>query len=485
MKILVLGGGTAGWLTALFLKKHLPKYNISLIESEKIGIIGVGEGSTPVLFHMLTDLNINIPDLIKKTDATIKHGILFQNWSGEKESYFHSFGCMNKADQMSINNVFSDSVYDYYLRYLINNNLDLEKYEYATMLAAAKKVDVNNAGWALHFNSVKLSSYLKELALKNEVKHYYDDFVNVVHDDKNFIKKIKCLKNTYECDFVFDCTGFNREIIEKFFKTNWVSYSSYLPMKKAIPFFLDSEEEINSYTSAIAMKYGWVWKIPLQNRIGSGYIFDSDYINEEQALKEAEIYFNKKLTINKIIPFKPGRFEKTWVNNCISIGLSYGFTEPLEASSIQLQIGQLFLLKKFLNKLKNFDQEYVDDFNIRVAKGHDTISHFIHLHYLTERKDSLFWKEFKHRNKTPLELLNILKKIKDGKFENYQMKEHGKIASFDYYSYLLIAHGQKLIEKKFDNEFYEDFNPDIHLHQKKLQYLLNQSPYHKQFLNNL
>lgn len=484
MKITVLGGGTSGWLTSLFLKKHLPNYEISLIESEKIGIIGVGEGTTPMLIPFLEDLEINIRDLVKETDATIKHGIFFYNWLGQQERYFHSFGVHAKANDMSNHPVFRHSVYDYYLRYLINNRLNLEEWDYATMLASNKKVDLDNAGWALHFNSRKFSDHLKNIAINRGVIHHIDDFTHVSHDSDNFITKLNCVKKSYDCDFVFDCTGFYRQLIDKFYQTKWISYQDYLPLKKAIPFFLDSEETIDSYTSAIAMKYGWIWKIPLQNRIGSGYIFDSDYINEEQALKEAEQFFNRKLTINKVIPFKAGRYEKAWIKNCMSIGLSYGFTEPLEATSIQLQVGQLFLLKNYLNKLKNYDEEYINRFNTSVAKGHDETLDFLHLHYISNKNDSPFWKELKFKTKIPENLKPMLDKLKTARLENYHMKPLGRISSFDYSSFLMVAYGLNIIEKKFDNEIYENFTPNVQLHRNNLNNLLSNAFYHHEFIKS-
>lgn len=459
-QIIVLGGGSAGWLTALFCKKIF-KSNVKVIESSKIGILGAGEGATPHLIALLKELNIDPIRLTKKTKGSIKQGISFENWNGDNKKYFHGFGVKNHLNPFSVENVFDYSCYFFYLKNLVSKGYDLNKYQYPALLSYKDKIDLDNLNYSLHFDAHLLADYLKNIGIERGIKLVDGELDTLKTNKDNDIEQVKLKDGSkHKCDFIFDCTGFARLLIGKHYKTKWKSYKDYLPMKKAIPFFLEQEKQIKPYTQAIAMKYGWMWKIPLQHRFGSGYIYDSDYINEEQALNEAEKYYNKKLTSPKVISFEAGRYDKVWVNNCMAVGLSAGFTEPLEATSLYLTSQQLILIKFFYNDFFKTIEKNRDMFNDIIANNNDDVLDFLVLHYLTKRKDSKFWKEFKDKNKIPDSLKNKLDQLQNGMFYFFDFDLKRQNLNFILDSYTVVADGLKLLNNK-NIKFDENLKPNI------------------------
>jgi tryptophan halogenase len=484
--IVVLGGGTAGWLTALFLKKILPYNNITLISNEKIGIIGVGEATTTNFVDFLNFLEINPLDVIKKTNGSIKNGISFENWNGDNEKYFHGFFEKNQLNPFYIPNLFTHDCLDYYYKTLIKNNLNFNKYSYSAKLSYENKIDLNNMNYALHFDTTLLSQYLKKIGLSREIKHVEGTFNNLKTNENGFITEIILKENIkIKCNFIFDCSGLSRLIIGNYFKTNWISYKKNLPMKKAIPFFLEEEEDITPYTHAIAMKYGWIFKTPLQHRSGSGYIFDSDYINEEKALIEAEKFFKKKLKINKIISFEAGRYEKFWIKNCIAVGLSSTFIEPLESTSIMLSITQLELFKHFLNNILNYEEKSINLYNEIISKNMEETLSFVYMHYLTKRKDSIFWKNFKKNNLPPKHFIEKLELIKENNLRFFNTSEIINTNTFPVSSYLKVGKGLNLFEKKINLSQYENLTPSIKEYKKIVDKNVKIAKNHKTFLKEL
>ncbi len=192
--------------------------------------------------------------------------------------------------------------------------------------------------------------------------------------------------------------GFKRLVIGKHFDAPWKSYKESLPTNKAMPFFIDHDNiKVPPYTEAIAMKYGWVWKIPVEGRYGCGYVYDSDLVSDEQVLEEIKEMFGPDVESPKTFEFEPGRYETPWVKNCIAIGLSAGFIEPLEATSIMTSLLSLgsFIPNNLGNMLK--DDFYIQRYNRFVTSVHDDTFNFVFLHYLTKREDTEFWTSFKDR----------------------------------------------------------------------------------------
>jgi len=469
MNIVILGGGTAGWLTALYADKYFNGSKIKLIESSKVGILGAGEGTTPQIMKTLKFLDIDPFDLIKKTGGSIKNGISFENWNGDGKKYFHGF----TEDGMS-----------YFLHELLNKNKNLDKELYSSIISYKNLVDPVNSSFALHFDAFKIAEYLKEKGIERGIKLIKGEYLKCNLKNNKIKEIILEDRSIHKCDFVFDCSGFNRLLIGKLFKSEWVDYQKHLPMKSAVPFMMEKDKDIKPYTQAIAMKYGWVWKIPLQHRFGAGYIFDSDYITVDQAIEEASKLFKQKLKPIREIKFQAGRYKEVWIGNCIAVGLSTGFTEPLEATSVWLSAAQLDLLMNFLSDIKTLNKKSIDTYNRLVANNNDNLLGFLYLHYMTKRNDSPFWKEFKNKNKMPEHLNYFIERIKDSSLNLVDITNTKGNAYFSYTSYLLVSQGLGLISNKKDMTFYKVI-PSINEYKDILKQNIQTAIPHNQFLKNL
>lgn len=458
MKNLVIaGGGTAGWFAALYMRKLFPDSNISVIYNKEIGIIGVGEATTPKILSFLDSLEIHPLDIIPHIKGAIKNGINFENWNGDGKRYMHAFD--DKLVDFKIENVFDRQCLDYYLRLLINKNLPFEEYVYQTKIAYQNKVDIYNTDWALHFDAAEMANYLEKIGTERNITIINDKIVGIVSDERNFVSSLQLESGqSVECDFVFDCTGFRREIIGKFYKEDWISFRDYMPMKKGIHFWLPPQDDVEPFTSAIALKYGWSWKIPLPHRIGSGYIYDSDYISDEEALEEAEQFYGQKLDVRRTIPFDPGRFKNLWVKNCIALGLAGSFLEPLESTSIWQTLNQLEELSHFLNEM---DKDTPRDlYNEMIGNSIEYKSLFVYLHYFTKRADTKFWQEFREKNPIPKKWEHIFRKIKDGSIRYFDIGDIKTPGHFGMTSYAMVCQGLDLFEEmNVDN--YENIVPSI------------------------
>lgn len=362
-KIVIIGGGTAGWLTALSVNKFWKNVDVTLIESSKIGILGAGEGGTSNFGKMLSLLDINHKDFFEKTKSTIKSGIHLYNWTGQNELSKHLF--------------FGDTPNE------------------------------NNKSYAYHFNARLVAEYFKEIALERGV-NWIDDEVDIIKNENENITEIVLKSDKIiKLDFIFDCSGFKRIIVDGVHKEEWISYSDYLMMNKACVFFLPQKTKYGiydkTYTHMISMNCGWMFQIPLQHRWGCGYVFNDNYISLDDAKKEIENYVGEEITIQKTFDFNPGTHKRSWIGNSISIGLSYGFIEPLEATSLMSTIMQL---KRLIDI--DFDPTQLDSYNKWCYQVNEQNLMFIRYHYLCERNDTQFWKDA-----TSMPIPSKLKKILD------------------------------------------------------------------------
>jgi tryptophan halogenase len=489
LKIVVLGGGSAGWLTALFIKKFI-NCDVILIESEEIGILGAGEGTTPNFVNFIQSLGINIEHLIKETSGTLKNGISFERWNAddEKDIYLHGFNTSH-----GILKPFSE---DHQLKeYAFGKNLSNDIYNYAHKISYMNKVpfvmEKNNqingpfSNFGVHFDAKKLVNFLKKISIDRDIIRKEGKLKQIINDKNEYIEKIILEDGEeIELDFIFDCSGFKRKIIGEHYHSKWIDCGNILPIKKAIPFFLpQSENEIISYTKAVAMKNGWLWMIPLQERFGCGYLYDDNYINDDEAKKEIDVFFGKDVELRGKFSFNPGYYDRVWIKNCISLGLSSGFFEPLEATSI---FSFIVILPKIIKHIEAFEKNdnFVflrEEFN-RTSSGHnEDILEFLYLHYLGERQDSPFWQEFKTKNKMPLRINEILEKVENRKIFEHEIKENNL---FSFFSYLTILKGINKIKNQFygnNFNFYKmnNFNKYIYT----LNDIFMNSISHKYYLN--
>lgn len=439
----VVGGGTAGWLTALFLQHYYPFTKINVISSDEIGILGAGEGTTPNTLGMLETLGIPLPELIKKTNATIKNGIKFSNWNGDGESYFHPFVNSDNYNPYAHPNPTGNALPVMPLLWMSAGNKNLNgilidshlseknQVKYAYNLNSSIKTNpvmdhFNKIGaHSIHFDANILAEHLKWHASMRGINHIEGEIVTINQDENENIKSFTLKDGSeIETNFVFDCSGFKRLIIGNLYKSEWISYSKHLPMKRAIGFFKEHEDptQIPPETESRAMKAGWAWHIPVQNRIGCGYVFDTDYITDEEAKEEAKEVFGENIKFGKTFNFEAGTFKTPWVKNCIAVGLAGGFIEPLEATSIMITI---MTLNGYLenNIGAKGEQFFIDRFNKMMVDVNKENMEFIYLHYLTQRNDTPFWKEFREKNPMPERIEKLFEYMKYTMPDNEFLRE--------------------------------------------------------------
>jgi len=418
-KFVVVGGGTAGWLSALYLQNNFSNANITVVASTEIGILGAGEGTVINIIGFLKELNISIEDVIKHAKGSIKNGIKFTNWNGDNTSYFHPFisddfeKYMPLYEQQISNDKSLDEVIPHAI-YSAKNQLFVDKDSLES---------INDLHFALHFDANCFAQYLKSVALSRNINYIDDEVLSIETDNEQFINKLILKSNKIiDVDFALDCSGFHRLIIGKFYGSKWHSYKKLLPVNRAMPFFIDNtKQELPPYTEAIAMKYGWMWKIPVQGRYGCGYVFDSSFVSDEDIKKEVEDYLGHSINSPKMFNFNAGRFDKTWIKNCIAIGLSSGFTEPMEATSIFISIQSLENIRRFVHGITEKNQTDIDEYNNIISNLNEEIVLFLHYHYLGQRNDSEFWKTFREKNPTPVMIKNWLEISKDRLPKKYEL----------------------------------------------------------------
>jgi flavin-dependent dehydrogenase len=381
MKILVVGGGTAGLIAATILKKRF-NFVVDMVRSSEIGTVGVGEGSTEHFRDYMHFLQIDPYELIYSCDATYKVGIFFKNWSDK--DYLH--------------NVFEDAstraaqYFNVYAHQIANkkNNLYPKTLLDSTLnpwFLNRKELHPANQ---LHFDTNKLNKYLTSVAESLGVRIFDDEVLEVSISEKEEISHIVGKKREYSYDFYIDATGFKRVLIKNF-DPGWVSFKKYLKMNSAFTFQTKNEKEnIDLWTTSTAMSSGWMFSIPTWNHIGNGYIYDSSYIEEDEAVKEASKKIGKDVSVGKSFTFDPGHLDRTWIKNCVAIGLSGSFVEPLEATSIGTSIQQTFLL---MHKLPNYQEGDIKKYNESFTSIMNNIRDFISLHYVTKRRDTEFWRD--------------------------------------------------------------------------------------------
>lgn len=433
--ILVVGGGTAGYVSALILKARLGKsVKIDIVKSDKIGIIGVGEGSTEHWNQFLLYTNINYKEIIKECDATCKSGIMFKDWSNL--DYMHNVNNLNEFMFSQTNIAYLKLISEKCDNRELNGFLNWENKVSIDCL----KQDYSPTN-QYHFNTFKLNEFLNKKCLEKKINVFEDEINDVFINENGNIFKIKGLKKNYEYDFYIDCTGFKKILISKL-GAKWISYSKHLKMKEAIAFPTEDTEEYNIYTTAKALDYGWMFSIPTYGRQGNGYIFDSNYINADKAKEEVEKFLNKKINVVKHIKFDPGALNKVWINNCVAVGLSANFVEPLEATSIGTSIQQIFLLMHYLPDFNELD---INDYNKSVNGIMENIRDFILLHYITNKDSSEFWKNNKN-----LELTSCLKNNLDKWKRRLPIEEdlniyNTKYILFNSANFTQVLYGLKLL----------------------------------------
>ena len=398
-KIVIVGGGTAGWMTAAAMAKLLGRDygDITLVESDDIGIVGVGEATIPQIGIYNRMLGLDEDEFIRKTQGSFKLGIQFVDWGKKGHTYFHPFGPFG-VDMEGV------SFHAYWQRlHLAGDPHRLEDYSLQAMAAAqnrfmraidAGRSPLSKIAYAFHFDAGLYARFLRGFAEERGVVRREGKIVDVEQRaEDGFIQAVKLESGErIEGELFIDCSGFRGLLIEQTLKTGYEDWTHWLPCDRAAAVPCESVPDFTPYTRSTARDAGWQWRIPLQHRTGNGYVYSSSHISDEQAAETLLSNLDgKPLADPRFLRFVTGRRKQAWVKNVVAIGLSSGFIEPLESTSIHLiQSGIAKLMQMFPDK--RFEPADRERFNRMTQVETEQVRDFIILHYhLTERDDTPFW----------------------------------------------------------------------------------------------
>ncbi|MBN8430390.1 tryptophan 7-halogenase [Microbulbifer salipaludis] len=392
-KVVIAGGGTAGWMTAAALSKLMGRQlDITLVESESIGTIGVGEATIPTLvfFHRL--LEIDEAEFLRETHGTYKLGIQFENWRDMGKDYIHAFGVTGR-------DCWACGFQHFWLRAKeLGLAGDFGDYCLERRAGEANKfshLPNNGLNYAFHIDASRYAAYLRKFSEGFGAKRVEGKIDHVqIHPESGYIRSLKLDSGQeIEGDFFIDCTGMRALLIEQALHTGFESWSHWLPCDSAMAVQTEAVEAPIPYTRSIAHESGWQWRIPLQTRVGNGLVYASRYQSDESARTQLlENIEGEMLTDPLTIKFQTGRRRKQWHKNCLAVGLSSGFLEPLESTSIHLIQQNIVRFLQFFPQ-QEIHQREVDEFNRQCEFDMERIRDFIILHYkVTDRTDTEFWR---------------------------------------------------------------------------------------------
>jgi len=452
--IAIVGSGTAGLVSALIIKSLFCNYTVKIVSSSVVGIIGVGEGTTEHWEKFLKICNISAEELIVETEATHKYGILFKNWSTNLPNYYHSISSHSETRGSFIGN------YSYCLAndWLLTNT-------FSTVPLSENKIvktdfphrNVNQ----YHFDTFKLNDFLLKTAKRRGIEHIDDYVVSINRNLQNgFIESLglKDEKALLYADFFIDASGFQRVLMGNLDKQEFIDYNEYLPCDSAFnfPTPLEDSGQIKPYTLATAMSSGWVWEIPTQKRRGNGYVYSSAFCSENEAIDEVSNLYGFQVEPVKSFKFNAGYYKNTWQYNCVSIGLSSGFVEPLEATSISVSIQQSLLLCSYLPTFKHGNVNSVKSYNSIVDGIMENILLMISLHYVSDRIDSDMWRNQKN-SKKPEELQRLIGLWSERCPELHDILNTG-YELFQIPHFWHVAQGQGILHKNLAFEQMSDYS---------------------------
>jgi len=424
-KIVIVGGGSAGWMSAATMIKAFPDKEIVCIESPDYPIVGVGESTVGGIKNWMNFLELDEKDFLKYTDGSYKLSIKFTDFYEKGSgSFYYPFG----VPQL---NGTSQGLRDWYFKKRLYPETPLSDYAYTFYPAVAmcknNKFSNNDSGrltgWvkdldvAYHFDATKFGQWLKNnYCLPRGVKLIATTVTDVVLGENGVSSLLLANGDVLSADLFIDCTGFKSMLLEGALKEEWLDYSNMLPNNRAwatrIP-YTDKEKELEPYTNCTAIENGWVWNIPSWERIGTGYVYSDKYVDPDQALVEFKNYLksdymtvpNKNREVDSFeyrdVKFRIGIHKNTWVKNVVALGLAAGFIEPLESNGLYTTHEFLIKLVRSLYRSK-ISQTDIDMYNATTKNMFDTFATFVSMHYsLSHRQDTKYWQDISNKKFDP------------------------------------------------------------------------------------
>lgn len=450
LDIVILGGGTAGWMAATALVSLIPqsRCRVRLVESEEIGIVGVGEATFPEIKNFNDAIGIDEAEMMRATNAAFKLGIEFVDWGFKGSRYIHPFGVHGPANMEHI-------FHHRWLRALHHGwKSDIQDYSFALQTARSGRFGfpetrgstINSSfTYAYHFDAGLYALYLRSLAEQRGAIRTEGKVKDVVQNPETGDIRSLLLESgeTISGDLFIDCSGFRSLLLGQTLGIAWKDWSKWLPCDRA--FAVPSERgELSPYTRSTAMEAGWRWRIPLQHRTGNGYVFSSGFIDEDEAasslLRSLE---TEALGEPRMLKFQTGHRAVSWEKNCVAIGLAGGFFEPLESTSIYLiQVAIMELVRLLPDR--RIDPRLQDEFNRQILLQYERIRDFLILHYkLTNREDAEIWRYCAAMDVPE----SLARKIE--LFRNCAIIERYKDGLFPPVSWLSVLIGQGLIPESY------------------------------------
>ncbi|MFT3997220.1 MAG: tryptophan 7-halogenase [Asticcacaulis sp.] len=396
--VIIAGGGTAGWMTAAALAKHFvgTPLTIRLIESAEIGTIGVGEATIPTIRSFYQSLGMNDAEVIRATQGTAKLGICFSGWREPGHDFIHPFAGYGQD--------FGDTGFHHILARLASEGTPqpLEAFSLGLQLARAGKFAFAphpapftgaHFDWALHLDASLFAAHLRRFAESLGVERIEATIADVRTDSETGFVTGLALKDGRELtgELFIDCTGFQALLIGKILGTGYESYADWLFCDRALAVQSESKEVGKPYTLVTAREAGWTWRIPLQHRTGNGYVYSSRHTDDETALRTLTAAIPDRLLMEpRPLHFTPGRRAQAWAKNVVAIGLSSGFLEPLESTSIALIQTGIEKLKQLFPHT-DFQPSLVAEYNDMSQREFERVRDFLILHYWASRRDEAFW----------------------------------------------------------------------------------------------
>jgi len=425
-KIIIVGGGSAGWMAAATLISQFPNKDITVIESPNVPTVGVGESTLGQINNWLDLLNIKDEDFMPYTDASYKLSIRFEDFYKKDDGGFHyPFGEVIENEKLGTKQL-------WFLKKYLQPKTPITDYAnqhyYNMAYVNQNKIDVNDVTSAYHFDATKFGLWLKDHYCKPRgVNHILED-VNTIETNEDGITS---LNNTHKADMFIDCTGFKSMLLGDTLKEHFNSYNDLLPNNKAwatrVP-YKDKENELVPYTNCTAIENGWVWNIPSWERIGTGYVYSDKYVSDEEALNEFKRHLDKNGSDYsnsefKNIKMRVGIHDRLFVKNVCAIGLSAGFIEPLESNGLLSVHEFLINLVKIMKRgeedtISQWDR---DNFNVECKRFFDQFTEFVAMHYaLSHRDDTKYWKDVTNKSFYDNRITTDFDKNIETKMNNHQ-----------------------------------------------------------------